>query len=287
MSIQSEINRISGNVANALTAIANKGVTVPQGSNSDDLATLIAQISGGGTPAISIVDTADSHGGMVRTVTALDISDSTAVAADVLNSKWFYTAQGVKTQGTATGGGGATQHTIHLEFDDSTDTDIAVYYDNALIGTMLTAYAPSGGWTYNNKLVVEAQLDGVTWYQYTPIPIGVQLIDFTAVKNGYVVNSATGEEEVSQWSSVSDFTLIEPTMTFSYIGYEWYNIVFYDATQNYVGALYMHDDADTIENGYAHGTLSPAKIPANASYVRIDSYPTNPSSSELSLIRTA
>ena len=47
MSISSEINRISGNVSDALTAIANKGVTVPSGSNSDDLADLIGQISGG------------------------------------------------------------------------------------------------------------------------------------------------------------------------------------------------------------------------------------------------
>lgn len=54
MSIQSEINRISGNVANALTAIANKGVTVPAGSNSDNLADLIGQISGGITPTGNI-----------------------------------------------------------------------------------------------------------------------------------------------------------------------------------------------------------------------------------------
>ena len=52
MSISSEITRISGNVSAALTAIANKGVTVPSGSNSDDLATLIASIqTGGGTPS--------------------------------------------------------------------------------------------------------------------------------------------------------------------------------------------------------------------------------------------
>lgn len=44
MSISSEISRISGNVQAALTAIANKGVTVASGSNSDDLATLIAAI---------------------------------------------------------------------------------------------------------------------------------------------------------------------------------------------------------------------------------------------------
>lgn len=52
MSIQSEITRISGNVADALTAIAAKGVTVPQGANSDDLAYLIGSIqTGGGTPS--------------------------------------------------------------------------------------------------------------------------------------------------------------------------------------------------------------------------------------------
>lgn len=44
MSIQSEISRISGNVADALSAISDKGVTVPQDANSDDLADLIAAI---------------------------------------------------------------------------------------------------------------------------------------------------------------------------------------------------------------------------------------------------
>lgn len=262
---------------------------------------------GASYPDVPAVTLPKTGGG---TATFTDVSDTTATASDVLSGKYFYTAAGVKTAGTGTGGGGslviddvpntsgttaeisvgggggATQHVIHLEFSDGTDTDIDVYYDDALIGTMITAYTPTP-WTYNNKTVSEAQLDGVTWYQPAVIPIGVQLIDFRAVKGGYVVNSSTGEEEVSQWSSVSDYTLIDPGMTFSYIGYEWYNMVFYDATQNYVASLYMHEDADTIEDGYAHGTLSPAKIPANASYVRINSYPTNPSSSELSLIRTA
>lgn len=47
MSIASEINRISGNIADALDEVSNKGVTVPSGSNSDDLPSLIRQISGG------------------------------------------------------------------------------------------------------------------------------------------------------------------------------------------------------------------------------------------------
>ena len=106
MSIQSEITRISGNVSDAFTAITNKGVTVPAGSTSDDLADLISQISGGGGGAISIVDTPDAAGGTVRTITAVDISDTTAVAGDVAQGKYFYTADGTKTAGTASGGGG-------------------------------------------------------------------------------------------------------------------------------------------------------------------------------------
>ena len=48
MSVQTQIDRISGNVSAALTAIADKGVTVPDGSTSDALAGLIASIEAGG-----------------------------------------------------------------------------------------------------------------------------------------------------------------------------------------------------------------------------------------------
>lgn len=48
MSVQSEITRLSDNVTAALAAIADKGVTVPDGSNSDSLASLIAAIEAGG-----------------------------------------------------------------------------------------------------------------------------------------------------------------------------------------------------------------------------------------------
>lgn len=55
-----------------------------------------------------------------------------------------------------------TQHTVHLEFTDDTDTDISAYYSNSLISTMITAYTPT---TYNNKTVNTAELDGVEWYE--------------------------------------------------------------------------------------------------------------------------
>jgi hypothetical protein len=42
------------------------------------------------------------------TATFTDVTDTTAAAADVASGKYFYTSAGVRTQGTASGGGGGT-----------------------------------------------------------------------------------------------------------------------------------------------------------------------------------
>ena len=48
MSVQAQIDRISGAVSAALTALSEKGVTVPSGTKVDGLADLIAAIEVGG-----------------------------------------------------------------------------------------------------------------------------------------------------------------------------------------------------------------------------------------------
>ena len=50
------------------------------------------------------------------TATYTDVSDSTAVAADVAAGKWFYTSDGTFTEGTASGGGGGS-----VVISDTTD----------------------------------------------------------------------------------------------------------------------------------------------------------------------
>ena len=81
MSIQTEIDRIAGNVAAALEACGNKGVAVPSGSTSDDLPTIIAAIEagggGGGDLAAQIVE---------RTVTELCDATIVSVGAYALYS---------------------------------------------------------------------------------------------------------------------------------------------------------------------------------------------------------
>lgn len=44
------------------------------------------------------------------TATFYDVSDTTAAASDVATGKYFYTASGVKTQGTNSGGGGDSKN---------------------------------------------------------------------------------------------------------------------------------------------------------------------------------
>lgn len=104
MSIQSEINRISQNVSDSLTAVAAKGVTVPTGSTSDDLPELISQITSGSGSAITITDELDSHGGTIRTISAVSLAGDT-VRPDVLLSGYTaHNALGQPITGTATTG---------------------------------------------------------------------------------------------------------------------------------------------------------------------------------------
>ena len=370
----------------------------------------------GGTAAISVVDTTDSHGGTIREITALDISDTTAVASDVASGKYFYTSAGVKTAGTASGGSGggskqekigtitgngtnviqiscdfepqeiyiqgdltgdvslhgiisftlikdrelvitqdsstsgtpnypwiiktitgyneeysstepyasysngvltidtvmnsgsarwasgvsysyslvtyesvAADHVIHLEFSDSTDTDINVYYNDALLGTMITAYAPKT-WTYSSKQVVLAQLDNTTWYEYLVIPLNTELVDCTKVTPDHDLNDH-GEVKEAQWYGVTDYTPIDPEMVFAYKANMWGYTCFYDSSKTFLSGFQPYARGESSAPGdsnVAVGTLGGTGIviPPTAAYIRLGTV-SNPDNTACSLIRTA
>ena len=69
------------------------------------------------------------------TASFTDVTDTTATASDVASGKYFYTASGVRTQGTASGGGGSSRLVIG-DFNTGTNT--------GRINTLTIPYTGSG-----------------------------------------------------------------------------------------------------------------------------------------------
>ena len=65
----------------------------------------VGTASPGSGSAISVVDSQDSHGGTIRTITAVDLSADTVTAATLLNGYTAHDANGNAITGTASGGG--------------------------------------------------------------------------------------------------------------------------------------------------------------------------------------
>ena len=236
MSISSEISRISGNVSASLAAVANKGVTVPAGSNSDDLASLIAQIqTGGGPGAISVVDTPDSHGGYVRTITAVDISDTTAVAADVVSGKYFYTANGTKTAGTATIGVDCPTFSVVTNNDfssltsitcDKTFAECLAYWQNDQRGAIVSI--TRGTDTYESAATAVAGISNaaVVYVLADNLPVSHLTIYYTS--NGSI------EYELDPYPPHDDSDLVVS-----------------GATVNVPAGVFLYDAAATVASGTA------------------------------------
>lgn len=99
MSIASEIARISKNVEDSLDAVATKGVTIPSGSTSDDLASLILQIQTGSGSVDLFYVTPEQYGAVGDGVT--DDSQAVQDACDAgyavffASSKTYYLASTV------------------------------------------------------------------------------------------------------------------------------------------------------------------------------------------------
>ena len=248
--------------------------------------------SGNGTAIIT--DTTDTAGGTIRTITTTNevhlqtktitpTSSQQTVLPDTGYDGFSSVIVGASSGGTPS----ATQHTIHLEFSDSTSTNVPVYYDDSFLGTMIRNNEFRGK-LYNNKTISLAQLDGVTWYEAVTIPLNTQLIDYTTIKADYVVSETNGEEVSQQWGSCTGYIPIDPSMTFSYLNYRWTSMVFYDINKDYIRSLYTDNDKDSVDgNDMATGTLNSSKIPPSAYYIRMNCPYMADSSSQVSLIRTA
>ena len=130
-----------------------------------------------------------------------DVSDTTAVAADVASGKYFYNSAGAKTQGTASGGGGASRIvTGTFEGTDAqkgTAVEINVPYAGngypicLLIFPSEGSYC-SGGTFYNllQRYAIDVFSAVKSQLETTPAYIGLNSYDAMTVQYRYK-NSAT------------------------------------------------------------------------------------------------
>lgn len=73
----------------------------------------------------------------------IDVSDTDAVATDVASGKYFYTADGTKTEGSASGGGGTSDFSVAMvTFIDTNEEGYAVFAPFVLEGD---EYIEQGG----------------------------------------------------------------------------------------------------------------------------------------------
>lgn len=119
------------------------------------------------------------------TATFTDVTDTTATAADVASGKYFYTAAGARTQGTASGGGG----TDRLKLLQTTALGSLSTSSTSASDTGKTvSLASSTGWSDYDLLVVDISVDTPTNGRHTST---VSLVLLTGTSNVTTKNTYT------------------------------------------------------------------------------------------------
>lgn len=126
------------------------------------------------------------------TASFTDVTDTTAAASDVASGKYFYTAAGVRTQGTASGGGGGigTLLTTYSMGTISTSSTTATDTGKSVSVSGINSY---------DLLIVETSVNTVTNNRHTAT---VNVILLTAssnvtTKNGAGLATATWNSRIS------------------------------------------------------------------------------------------
>lgn len=159
------------------------------------------------------------------TASFTDVTDTTAVASDVATGKYFYTSAGVRTQGTASGGGGGSGLTLLKTYAMGTLSTSSTSATDTGKSTTLTGYNDY------DVLVVDVSVDSTTNNRHTSTVSMIYLTGTSNVntKNTYAVGSnkwnsrlgSTGTGSTRQSTSaygiyVNAATVSSSTMTLTF-----------------------------------------------------------------------
>lgn len=132
---------------------------------------LLTGTASGGSSAISVVDTLDSHGGTIRTITGVDISNDTVTASHLEQGYTAHDASGNAILGTLVAGGGGLEYETGTVIPTTDETGTIISFTNThSTPPLFFMFADASGTpaqTANTNLVTMA----IQWDQYTGVPI--------------------------------------------------------------------------------------------------------------------
>ena len=168
-------------------------------------------IAGAVFNGVPSIDVPVSGGG---TASFVEISDTTAAAADVASGKYFYTAAGIKTEGTASGGGGGASNIVTGTFKGTTTgaaLDVTLNYSGSGFPVAIVIY-PKDGYQQGSAIYDLVQRYAVVLFEAMKPNLTPPTYSTTSMENTmytYVTNknSATTGSSTASGGSTSGNTL--------------------------------------------------------------------------------
>ena len=152
-------------------------------------------VQGASYSAVPAVTLPKTGGG---TASFTDVTDTTASASDVASGKYFYTAAGVRTQGTSSGGGGSGLTLLKTTSLGTLSTSSTSAADTGKTMTVT-------GYNDYDVLVVDVSVDSITNNRHTSTVSMVYVTGTSDVstKNTYAVGSNKWNSKVSSSGTAS------------------------------------------------------------------------------------
>lgn len=163
--------------------------------------------------AVPAVELPKTGGG---TATFTDVTDTTAAAADVASGKYFYTAAGVRTQGTNSGGGGTSKNVQIAQGVDrvATTTYTAVSGQSITVSKTGTydvywvGFRSSAGGTNGSQLYIGSSSYGSAKTTFTNHGQSIHLAN-VSLTQGQVVTVRARARGTNYYMYVGNLTIIE------------------------------------------------------------------------------